>query len=94
MLASATLNQKATPNWRSIALFHYARAASYTGPGALPESARAGILDFAHKAFTLSFSKDEKAFQALLAATATQALPPANFTINASAAAPAAPKPQ
>lgn len=93
-LASVALAQKKGPNWRSIALFHYARAATYRGPGALPETARNGVMEFARKAFQTSFSTDEKAFQSLLAATATQALPPANFTISASAAAPAAPTPR
>lgn len=68
-------------NWRNIALFHYARAASYTGPGALAPEPRRNIMHHARKAFEKSFGTDEKAFADLLAASTKTALPPPDFTI-------------
>ncbi len=65
---------KAHPERQSDAIFHYARAASYTGPGALPDKDRAGMKTFVDKAYkTYHGSMDGE--DKLLAAAANQALP-------------------
>jgi hypothetical protein len=65
---------KAHPERQSDAIFHYARAASYTGPGSLPAADRAktkAFVDRAYKTFHGSNDGEDK----LLAAAANQALP-------------------
>ena len=65
---------KAHPERQSDAIFHYARAASYTGPGALPANERATMKNFVDKAYkTYHGSMDGE--DQLLATAAGQPLP-------------------
>jgi hypothetical protein len=66
--------RKGHPEKQGDAIFHYARAASYTGPGALDPKDRAsmkGFVDRAYKTFHGSLEGEDK----LLAAAANQPLP-------------------
>ena len=66
--------KKGHPEKQGDAIFHYARAAAYTGPGALPEKDRAGMkafVDKAYKTFHGSMEGEDK----LMATAANQALP-------------------
>jgi hypothetical protein len=63
------------------ALFQYARAAQYSGPGpALPEATRTQLTQFFNKAYKDYHGSDQGADQ-LLAQAKTNALPPASFSI-------------
>jgi hypothetical protein len=74
-LGKAILAQaKEHPEKQADAIFHYARAASYTGPGCLPQAGRAqmrSFVDRAYKTYHGSADGEDK----LLAAAATQPLP-------------------
>jgi hypothetical protein len=66
--------QKGHPEKQADAIFHYARAAAYTGPGCLDPKDRAGMktfVDKAYKAYHGSLEGEDK----LLAVAATQPLP-------------------
>jgi hypothetical protein len=62
------------------ALFQYARAAQFDGPGALPPATRTQLLDFFNKAYKGYKGNSDGADQ-LLAQAKTAALPPGGFTI-------------
>src|SRR5450432_3264400 len=63
------------------ALFEYARAGQYSGPGAsLPPAGRQQALDFFNKTYKNFHGSDDGKDQVLAAAKAS-ALPPAGFTI-------------
>lgn len=66
--------KKGHPELQAGAIFHYARAAAYTGPGCLDPKAREGMkgfVDRAYKTYHGSLEGEDK----LLAAAATQPLP-------------------
>ena len=66
--------KKGHPELQSDAIFHYARAAAYTGPGCLDPKAREGMKGFVDRAFKTyhgSLEGEDK----LLATAANQALP-------------------
>ncbi|HVO97106.1 MAG TPA: hypothetical protein VMT15_03525 [Bryobacteraceae bacterium] len=65
---------KAHPERQSDAIFHYARAAAYTGPGALPPNERATMKTFVDKAYKTYHGTMDGEDQ-LLATAASQALP-------------------
>ena len=62
------------PEKQSDAIFHYARAAAYTGPGCLPEKDRAGMKAFVDKAYK-TFHGSTEGEDKLMATAASQALP-------------------
>jgi Tfp pilus assembly protein PilF len=62
------------------ALFQYARASQFDGPGALPPATRTQLLDFFNKAYKGYKGNSDGADQ-LLAQAKTAALPPDGFTI-------------
>jgi hypothetical protein len=63
------------------ALFSYARAAQYSGPGsAVPDSGRAQLLDFFNKAYK-GYHGSADGADKLLEQAKTSALPPSGFTI-------------
>ncbi len=80
MLGNVILAQK-DPNKQSEALFHYARAASYTGQGALPDAARGQLETFFTNAYTRFHGEDAEGLQELKTLAKSQALPPAGFKI-------------
>ncbi|MCX6620254.1 MAG: hypothetical protein NTY38_04100 [Acidobacteria bacterium] len=65
---------------QSAALFHFARAASYDGTGALNDQGRKEMLAYLEKAY-LGFHGDKSGLPELLAQAKTEALPPAGFKI-------------
>ncbi len=66
---------------QSDALFYFARAAAYDGPGALDPARRKQIEAYVEKAYTTYHGKDPAGFQELLQAAKTNAFPPAGFKI-------------
>jgi hypothetical protein len=82
-LARLLYDEKKVPD----ALFSYARAAQYSGPGlAVPDSGRTQLLDFFNKAYKQYHGAPEGADKVLEQAK-TSALPPSGFTIGSAEAA-------
>lgn len=80
MLGNVILAQK-NPAKQSDALFHYARAASYTGQGALPDAARQQLETFFTNAYNRYHGEDAAGLQELRTLAKSQPLPPAGFKI-------------
>jgi tetratricopeptide (TPR) repeat protein len=84
-LASMLLaQQKDKPEKQQLALFQYARAASYDGPNSLPAANRQQILAFFQKAYATYHGSPEAADK-VIAVAKTAALPPADFHIDSTA---------
>jgi tetratricopeptide (TPR) repeat protein len=66
---------------QSDALFFFARAAAYDGPGALDPARRKQIEAYVEKAYTTYHGKDAQGFQQLLQTAKPNAFPPADFKI-------------
>lgn len=66
--------KKGHPELQANAIFHYARAASYTGPGCLDPKARDGMKSFVDRAYK-TYHGTTEGEDKLLAAAAGQALP-------------------
>lgn len=66
----------------SEGLFEYARAASYTGPGALDPKVRQSTTDFLKKAYEAYHGKVDDGLEELKKAAASNALPPDGFHID------------
>lgn len=80
-LAGAILAQnQQQPQKQPLALYHFARAAAYTGPGALPAAAQKQALDYITKTYT-AYHGSNQGLQELLAMAKTNAFPPDGFTI-------------
>jgi hypothetical protein len=81
-LAGAILAQnKEHPEKQPVALYHFARAAAYTGPGALPADAQKQALDYITKTYT-AYHGSSQGLQELLATAKTNPFPPDGFTID------------
>jgi hypothetical protein len=81
-LAGAILAQNKTqPQKQPLALYHFARAAAYTGPGALPAAAQKQALDYITKTYT-AYHGSSQGLPELLAMAKTNAFPPEGFTID------------
>ena len=65
---------------QSAALYHFARAAAYDGPGAYPEQGRKELHGYLEKAY-VQYHGDRSGLPELLAQAKSQALPPADFKI-------------
>ena len=74
--SSPRRSRRPTPN----ALYHFARAASYDGPGALPAEGRKQVDDYLTKAYT-GFHGDTSGLAELKAKAKGAAVPPADFKI-------------
>jgi hypothetical protein len=84
-LAGTILAQaKAKPDEQPIALFYYARAAAYDGPGALPSQDRNNIKTYLAKVYPQYHGSTEGLDQ-LLALAKTNGTPPADFKIKSTA---------
>ncbi len=81
-LGSAILAQR-NPDTQDTALFHIARAASYTGEGAYPDAGRKQASDYLIKAYT-NYHGSADGLDAVRKLAAAQAFPPADFTIKSS----------
>jgi hypothetical protein len=80
-LAGVILAQaKEKPNEQPIALFYYARAAAYDGPGSLPAQDRTNIKNYLTKVYPQYHGSTEGLDQ-LLALAKTNGTPPADFSI-------------
>jgi hypothetical protein len=80
-LAGVILAQNKTqPQKQPIALYHFARAAAYTGPGALPAAAQRQALDYITKTYT-AYHGSSQGLDQLLAMAKTNPFPPDDFTI-------------
>ncbi len=85
LLAQAVLAQnKTNPEKQPLALFEYARAAAYDGPGSLDAASRNQIKTFLTKAYT-QYHGSAAGLDQLLAEAKTNALPPADFKIASTA---------
>ncbi len=81
MLAGVILaQQKAHPEKTPLALYYYARAASWDGDGSLPAATRKQISDFLTRAYKTYHGSDE-GLPALMASAKSSAMPPADFKI-------------
>jgi len=82
-LAKVLYDEKKIPE----ALFQYARASQYTGPGpALPPNVRTQLSDFFNKAYKEYHGNTEGADK-VIAQAKTSALPPSDFTVGSAAKA-------
>jgi hypothetical protein len=72
---------KAKPERMSEALFQFARAASYDGPGAMDAKTRQTVLEYLTKVYTSFHGQDVEGLKQLLALAKIQAFPPAGFKI-------------
>ncbi|MDZ7639996.1 MAG: hypothetical protein U5J83_17395 [Bryobacterales bacterium] len=80
LLGNVILAQK-DPEKQTEALFHYARAASYTGQGALPDQTRSQLDTFFVNAYNRYHGEDPQGMQELRTLAKNNALPPAGFEI-------------
>ena len=80
LLGNVILAQK-VPEKQSEALFHYARASSYTGEGALPDQARGQLDTFLVNAYNRFHGEDPAGLQELRTLAKSQPLPPVGFKI-------------
>ena len=80
-LAGAILAQNQQhPEKQPLALYHFARAAAYTGPGALAAPAQKQALDYITRTYK-SYHGSDQGLQELLAMAKTNPFPPDGFTI-------------
>jgi hypothetical protein len=79
-----TLLLEKKPELYSEALWSFARAAAYDGPGSLPAANRTQVQEYFKKIYTQYKGNDEGADQ-LLAQAKTSALPPSGFKIESAA---------
>jgi len=81
-LAGEILAQnKEHPEKQPLALYQFARAAAYTGPGALPAAAQRQALDYITKTYT-AYHGSSQGLQQLLDMAKANPFPPAGFTID------------
>ncbi len=80
-LGTAILAQNKTkPELQPIALYHFARAAAYDSPGALPATDRKSVQDYLTNVYGKYHGSNEGLPQ-LLASAKSSAMPPADFKI-------------
>jgi tetratricopeptide (TPR) repeat protein len=80
-LAGAVLAQNKTkPELQPLALFEYARAASYDGAGSLPASDRKQVQDYLNRIY-VQYHGSHDGLDKLLATAKLSPLPPAGFTV-------------
>jgi tetratricopeptide (TPR) repeat protein len=76
-----TLRAEKTPEKISQALFYYARAATYDGPGSLTPQGRAQLDDYLRKAYNSYHGQDDAGLNELKTLAKSQPAPPPNFKI-------------
>ncbi len=69
------------PKKYPTALFHYARAAAYDGPGALNAAGRQTVMQQFQQTFNTYHGDDKADMERVIAAAKSSALPPPNFDI-------------
>jgi len=80
-LLGNTIIAEKKPERYSEALYHLARAASLTGPGALPDANKKQVDAFLVKAYNTYHGPDDAGLKDLRALAVTQPMPPAGFKI-------------
>lgn len=88
-LGTVILAQK-KPEKQSEALYHFARAASYDGPGALAPEGRKQLDAYLSKTYSSYHGPDEAGLKELKTLAKTQPFPPADFKITSTTEAEAA----
>jgi tetratricopeptide (TPR) repeat protein len=84
-LADAMLEQnKSNPEKQPVALYYFARAAAYDGPGSMPANDRKKLTAYLNTAYVKYHGSDE-GLAALLASAKASAEAPAGFTIKSAA---------
>jgi len=84
-LADALLEQnKTNPEKQPVALYYFARAASYDGPNSLPASDRRNLMEYLNTSYVKYHGSDE-GLQQLLASAKSRSAPPAGFQIKSAA---------
>jgi tetratricopeptide (TPR) repeat protein len=84
-LADAMLEQnKGNPEKQPVALYYFARAAAYDGPGSMPANDRKKLTAYLNTAYVKYHGSDE-GLAALLASAKASAEAPAGFTIKSAA---------
>lgn len=68
------------PETQSKALYHFARAANYDGPGALDPNVRSQVQAYLEKVYT-NYHGDKSGLSEIIARVKTQPMPPADFKI-------------
>jgi tetratricopeptide (TPR) repeat protein len=76
-----TMRAAKTPEKISQALFYYARAATYDGPGSLAPQGRQQLDDYLRKAYISYHGPDEAGLNELKTLARAQSAPPAGFKI-------------
>lgn len=80
-LGKAVLAQNKTkPELQPVALYDFARAAAYDGPGGLPSADRKQVQDYLTRIYA-QFHGSNDGLDKLLASAKVSALPPAGFTV-------------
>ena len=80
-LGQAQFNQRqANPGKQPPAIFHFVRAATVTGPNAMPDAARATALAYVKNLYN-QYHGSSQGFEDVVALAKASAFPPANFTI-------------
>jgi tetratricopeptide (TPR) repeat protein len=74
------VSAQADPDKNELALFSFARAASYDGPGSLPPQGRQQLNDYLVKVYS-KYTGTEEGLDQLKQQAATRALPPADLKI-------------
>jgi len=84
-LAGAILAQNKTkPEKQPVALYYFARAAAYDGPGSLPASGRQQVHTYLARVYK-QYHGSEEGLDKLLATAKTSAMPPSDFKIKSTA---------
>ena len=78
-LAVAVANKK--PEDQPVALYHFARAAAYDGPGSMPAEARKQVLAYLKDKAYSTYHGSAEGLDDLLALAKTNPFPPADFKI-------------
>jgi tetratricopeptide (TPR) repeat protein len=76
-----TLRAEKTPEKISQALFYYARAATYDGPGSLTPQGRQQLEDYLRKAYNSYHGQDDAGLNELKNMAKAQPAPPADFKV-------------
>jgi tetratricopeptide (TPR) repeat protein len=75
---------KAKPELQAVALYDFARAAAYDGPGSLPATDRKQVMDYLNKVYAQYHGSNE-GLDKLIAMAKSRALPPPGFAIKSMA---------
>ncbi|MBL8233867.1 MAG: tetratricopeptide repeat protein [Bryobacterales bacterium] len=76
-----SIKEEGKPGWQSASIYHYVRAAVYDGLEALSNGQRAGVLDFAQRAYTHHHGHDPDGFDELKNLCRRLPIPPPTFHI-------------